>query len=1368
MVSVNVRFLAKLLFGVVVVAAVVAGVHFVQQKRIPNALRAQIDRATDDGNADLAIRHLRQYLEFRPDDLDARSDLATRLKARGSTAELAFLYDRILRGNPNLPAIRRDALALAVEQHRYSDAVEHAKKLLEFEPNDGPAWRLLADSLAALHRNEETVAAYEKAIAHAGDDPAAFAEYVTWLWTEVNRTADAMVVADRFVAAFPKRPEPLVLRSRMRMSENELARPDVIADLEKARSLAPDHADALQLAADWRQRAGETSAARDLLVEGIARHPSDVRFPRRLAWLDLNRGNPITALATLEMGLTRVKAGYDELLIPLGDLLIQLGETKRAASIATQLEAKATTTAKVQAKYLRARLAMKSADWPTAIATLTELRTDTVTLPGLTQQANLLLAIAHRQTANVAAERECLMLVLNRDPKHVAARVALAQSFLVAGDSTAAIREFDEAAKSPYASGGTAAMPIRLRAIRLQQSSTARPQDWIELERACTALAQRFPKEPGEAARLFADLFLRKGEPSRAVALLRQEIGRRPNDARVWAQLVEATAVGFGSAAALAVCEEGLAIAGDGPDLRIAKANVAALDPLGSIPFDSFDLQIEAWTDADQARLLGGLVDAAARCHSPAMVRLTQRLAARRAGDPLGWVTLFEQAVLNNDAKAMALARSQLVRIEGPSGPNVVYVNQIDKPDLATLVKTFGEMPTRADVCILRSRCEFDVESKVKWLERGLTLEPTNYAVVRELFSTCARENRPAMLESLVVRLNADPRWNGDSLRRVVLLAVAANPACDATATWDRLTTNDPAGFAFRAEVEVLRRNGELAQGWLRRACDSPIATPDDFTRIVKRFPDEASKMMAVAAKRFPPRAIAALDVSLSAVGEPSKLPATLDRLQAVVAFESLRGRPREAIAALTNAKLNSSYNPTDQTWIARTLAILRAAHGEPTERTQAAVELLNLPIDGMTADERRTIAAAMVGLHRSLDGEMRNAVLVRAADLLATATAPRDRYLVFQILRTIGDDASRNRARQLLNELLKTDPTNREFLVAGLEELLEAKALPQGEPFAAALRQHAGDAFPAIAVVARYECAIGRFDRVLPLVEAWCRAGESRSAVLTARTMKSADLLDELARRPDVRTSQSAKAITNAAIDKYAALLPARLEAAPAAAGLLATNGRPDDAITFVNRFAAVLPNRTKAAAGVAILRSGTFTPAGVATARAWLDAALADDLFGNAVQLNLGEFFALTGDRDKADATFRGVLERDPQNTIALNNLAWVLATKPEQSHTALTLVDRAAKDRGLTPELLDTRARIHIAAKKGELAERDLLAALNQQKSPLRYFHLALAKQSANKPDEAKSLFRQALDAGLEPGMVHPDDRATYRSWLANGVN
>ena len=221
-----------------------------------------------------------------------------------------------------------------------------------------------------------------------------------------------------------------------------------------------------------------------------------------------------------------------------------------------------------------------------------------------------------------------------------------------------------------------------------------------------------------------------------------------------------------------------------------------------------------------------------------------------------------------------------------------------------------------------------------------------------------------------------------------------------------------------------------------------------------------------------------------------------------------------------------------------------------------------------------------------------------------------------------------------------------------------------------------------------------------MAVVEAYARIGDKNQAERVTHTARAADLLDELVRKPNVKVSPQAKLLVNSAVEKYAALLPGRTEALAAAAGLLASARRTNEAFAFVDRHDGTVSAQAKANAGVAILRAGESSPVAIRTARTWLDAALADDPDATSVKLTEGEFYALTGDASAAERAFQFVLDRDPQHAVALNNLAWVLSPRADQSTKALALLDEAAKESGYTPELLDTRARIRIAAKQTEL--------------------------------------------------------------------
>lgn len=1389
--TINKRFLAILVLVCVVVSGLLFGIHAIQASRIPGALLRQAERAAANGQTDTAIRYLRHYLEFRPDDLDARVELADRLKSRGSTSELPFLYDAILRADAQRHTVRRDAVATALKLGRYTDAAEHAEKLIELDPADAAAWLQLAEARAALHRTDEAVAAYEKAITLSPNDPKPFRDYHYWLWTEGTKPALALAIADRFVAAFPNHSEPYVARARMKMAEGESAQAEVRADLEKALALAPDQADALVYYADWLQRAGEPSTARERLVEGTKKHPGDVRFFRRLAWLDLHRGNPVAAVATLESGLKSVQSGFDELLVPLGDLLVQIGETKRADEIVAQLSAKKGNVPQVQAKYLQARLAMRAGDWTKALELLTSLRTETVAIPGLASQTNLLLAVCSRQTGNPHAERESLLLVLNRDPKHVPARIALAQSYLVAGDLANAIREYEEASASPYSSGGTAAMTVRLKANRLQRSGVSRPQDWVELDRMAASTAAKFGPASAEPVILRAELIGQRGEPAKAVAILRQELTRRSRDVNLWTAMADWTGTALGVAAGLAVCDEATIVVGDGPDLRIARAKLMARDPSKSYPLDMLDRQIDGWIETDQARLLDGLVNAADAMGDPrSVVRFSRRLAARRANDPNAWLALAEQAVAANDDAAAAFARQQIARLEGERGNNVVLCDAriaIAKADSATartwqqkLEAAFGGKPNRADACVVLSqlrRIAGDNPGATEAMERALIIDPSGYGTVLAALRFQAESGQRDAAKSLLNRLSFDPRWSGESLPRVVLAVATPQTAPVLIPLAESLGRTDPNRLAWLGECYRRAGDGKNADRCFALACERPNATIDDLIRAATfagTDRNRVSLLMAAAEKRFPKPTYLALIAAYTATSGTSWTPALgrddeVALVRARVQFENARNNVAAAISALAGLESKASLTSDDRSWASRTRAILLAARGTPDDRKTAAAILLKMSPQSGTAEENRSAAATLVALHRHLDEPERSRVLGRAAELLTGSTAARDPYLLFQIHRAAGDPASREKARVLLATLLKTDPKNVEYLVAGLEERVEAASWDGAESLAEPLRTTHPTDYRAVATLARYECAMNRAERVIPLVETYARAADRNPAELVSRMSRAGELLDELSRKPNVRATPHATAMVDAAVAKYASLLPGRMEALSAAAGLLAAAGRTTEAFAFVERYAGTMSSRAKAAAGVAILRTGETSEIAVRSARTWLDAAVTDDPESTAVRLIEGEFYVLTANIPAAERTYQMVLDRDPQNSVAMNNLAWILAPRADQAARALKLVEEAAKETGLTPELLDTRARIHIAVKQADLAERDLHAALTQEKTPLRYFHLALAKQLASpQSDEARKAFRAAVDRGLDSHMVHPSDVSIYRTFVSGMID
>lgn len=134
------------------------------------------------------------------------------------------------------------------------------------------------------------------------------------------------------------------------------------------------------------------------------------------------------------------------------------------------------------------------------------------------------------------------------------------------------------------------------------------------------------------------------------------------------------------------------------------------------------------------------------------------------------------------------------------------------------------------------------------------------------------------------------------------------------------------------------------------------------------------------------------------------------------------------------------------------------------------------------------------------------------------------------------------------------------------------------------------------------------------------------------------------------------------------------------------------------------------------------------------------------------LGMLMQDAGRNDEAARLNRQILALDPNNVIAINNLAWMLCEQPTSSpeavNEAIELADRGLK---LIPDyidLLDTRGVAHYRAGNMEKAEADLakcvsLFPLNSPQSAAPQFHLAQAYAAMSRRTQAVEHLKIALN-------------------------
>lgn len=128
-----------------------------------------------------------------------------------------------------------------------------------------------------------------------------------------------------------------------------------------------------------------------------------------------------------------------------------------------------------------------------------------------------------------------------------------------------------------------------------------------------------------------------------------------------------------------------------------------------------------------------------------------------------------------------------------------------------------------------------------------------------------------------------------------------------------------------------------------------------------------------------------------------------------------------------------------------------------------------------------------------------------------------------------------------------------------------------------------------------------------------------------------------------------------------------------------------------------------------------------------------------------------------EEAVKLFRRVVELAPNHTLALNNLATLLAEQPNQYGAALETIERAISAAGRHPALLDTQGTIFLKAGNHEQAIACLEeATAGEATDPRYYFHLAAAYQLAQRADEARDALNLSRKRGLEKTLLTDDDR------------
>ncbi len=1387
----------------VVVGALGVGVHFLHAYQVDRNARALRERATaavQAGDAEKARQALTRYLTYVPADADALADYGKVLREQGNAPLALKAFQQVVDLDPKRRDARRQVVELALAAEQYATAAAHARKLIDELPKDateeqqaerGDLQRILGQCHEARKRFTEAVEAYGFAASYAPQQLEAFLRRAELLRDKLQQPQQADTVMSNMVRANPSSFRAYVERGRYRQRWQQ---PGAEEDLDRARVLArenePQDVDDLLAAAELVYSDNDLNEARKLLTRALERFPGDRRIYHRLARLELQAGKAEDGVAVLQKGLT-VFAGDRELRVRLVEALLAAGKSDEATAELDALR-KEKAVAPVLLEYLDAHVLLRNKQWADAAQLLERIREQLAPAPDLRGEADHALGLCYERLGDrdqyLATLQRAIGDAAKAGSRTSAARYRLGTALFAAGRVDEALGEFAQAALSQNAPPQTylrLAEATLARVARLP--AELRKQQYVDAEEYLKVADQLLP-DNAEVALVRSQGLTAQNRFDEAEAVLRKAREKHPKKTELWTgHLALLLRRGGDPAAARAVLDEAQAQLGDTVELRLLRAQFWANRPDAEARTSLAALAKEAeqFTGEERPRLLAGVAEALFRVGEIAEADKLWRLYLEvQPKDLRVRQVLFELAQQANDEAAMTKELADLKAVEGPDGVywrscavvrllgqsrrvgGAEHANEIRQ--LLAEIKTRRPKWSRTllmegELAELEGKHEEAVghyllaidqgERSLRLIQRTVELlnQTKQYRLVDQLI---AKLGESAPVSEALRWLTVDASLRGNDLERAEIVAraaVLANP-------------EDYRQHLLLGQVLGAAGKGEEAEKVLRHAVGLAEQVPENWIALVQQQiridPKRALETVEQARAKLPAdKAPFALGPCLELLGKREEAekeyeaalaakPDDAALLRVVALFHTRAGQQAKAdtlLRRILTPNVNASEGLT--AWARRTLALHTA--GREYRQVQEALLWLEENIrraGNSPADQRVKV------LLLDRPGRRHEAIKIME-ELVKTGTpAPADRFVLARLYEGVGDWA---RADTIFGSLAAAG-ADAPVLAHYARGLLRRGETDKARSVTARLEKLDPQGPAPRELAARLLHAEGQTDKAVGVLQAIIQDAKDASTVGI-----TAVLLEEM--------GQAAPAEAAYRLFVEQAKTP---ESVLSLARFLGRQGRVQESLDLCEQAAAAqLPPAAIAAVMAAIARAGKADQELGQRVERWITAALnegtqAKDPRTPALLSPLADLYDYQGRYGEAAQLYRKLLAVNPNDHVAANNLAWLVAMQDRKRVAeVLPLMNNAIdKVTGPVPALLDTRATVYQALGRSAEAIQDLQVALSETQTPTRWFHLALAYRQAQKQPEAKDALQMAKTLGLDAGNLHPLEQPAYKALVA----
>ncbi len=138
--------------------------------------------------------------------------------------------------------------------------------------------------------------------------------------------------------------------------------------------------------------------------------------------------------------------------------------------------------------------------------------------------------------------------------------------------------------------------------------------------------------------------------------------------------------------------------------------------------------------------------------------------------------------------------------------------------------------------------------------------------------------------------------------------------------------------------------------------------------------------------------------------------------------------------------------------------------------------------------------------------------------------------------------------------------------------------------------------------------------------------------------------------------------------------------------------------------------------------------------------------------LSVQLGSILDRSGQKEEAEKILRGIIQREPDNAAALNNLGYFLAERSAQYKEALPLIEKAVSIEPMNGSFLDSLGWVQYKLGKLQEARGQLEKAVAiTRRNPAVYEHLGDVLRDLGRMQEARKNWESALEFSVEAGVV-----------------